>query len=187
MRIVAGQWGGRRLQVPKGRDIRPTSDKVRGAVFNMLRGMGAVEGAVVLDAFCGSGALGLEALSQGAGSCVFVDKARTSLELARGNASQFDALGFSDFICGDSSQDSMYRNYKGAFDLVFLDPPYRKALLDKILQNNDFLESLRDGAIIVLEAEKTFEFLSLQGFEILQEKLYGDTRVVLLRHHKSTS
>ena len=100
MRIVAGQWGGRRLIEPRGRDIRPTSDKVRGAVFNMLRGYGAVEGACVLDAFCGSGALGLEALSQGAHSCVFADKDRASLDLARRNVAQFDAQEMCEFNHG---------------------------------------------------------------------------------------
>ena len=73
MRIVAGIYGGRKLIVPKGRDIRPTSDKIRGAVMNMLRSRDAVEGAHVIDAFCGTGALGLEAMSQGAASCLFVD------------------------------------------------------------------------------------------------------------------
>ena len=89
MRIVAGQYGGRRLEVPKGRDIRPTSDKVRGAIFNALRSRGAVEHARVLDAFCGTGALGLEALSQGA---AHLDKSRESLELARRNAAALGLL-----------------------------------------------------------------------------------------------
>ncbi|MGH1398155.1 MAG: 16S rRNA (guanine(966)-N(2))-methyltransferase RsmD [Alphaproteobacteria bacterium] len=187
MRIVAGQWGGRRLQVPKGRDIRPTSDKVRGAVFNMLRGMGAVNRAVVLDAFCGSGALGLEALSQGASSCVFVDKAKSSLELARLNAAQFEAEGVSRFCYGDAAKDLVYRKYNAAFDLVFLDPPYRKSMIDSVLKNNGFLESLRDGAIIVVEVEREFQYEVDSYFEGLQEKMYGDTKVVILRYDKSAS
>ena len=72
MRIVAGVYGGRRLQVPKGRDIRPTSDKVRGAIFNTLGGLIDFDGARVLDAFCGTGALGIESLSRGVAHCVFV-------------------------------------------------------------------------------------------------------------------
>lgn len=101
MKIVAGKYGGRRLLTPKNRDIRPTSDKVRGAIFNMLASRGALEGAVVLDAFCGTGALGLEALSRGAEHCMFIDKSRTSLALTRENANVFGVGAEASYVSCD--------------------------------------------------------------------------------------
>ena len=105
MRIVAGRYGGRKLMVPKGRDIRPTSDKVRGAVFNMLDSRGAVQGALVLDAFCGTGALGFEALSRGARHCTFIDKNSESLKLCRANAQALGAEGECRFFLQGRNED----------------------------------------------------------------------------------
>ena len=93
MRIVSGLYGGRKIQAPKGRMVRPTTDKVRGAVFNMLQSRGLVDDAVVLDAFCGTGGMGLEALSRGAHSCTFVDSARDSLVCVKENISSLGAEG----------------------------------------------------------------------------------------------
>lgn len=186
MRIVAGQFGGRRLLVPKGQDIRPTSDKVRGAVFNMLRGYGAVQDAHVLDAFCGTGALGLEALSQGALEVTFVDKSRESLALARQNAEAIGVQEVCAFLNKDAKDIGIRKEGVSPFDLVFMDPPYRKSLIPKcleILVNQDWI---RDGAIFVLEAEKEFRYGSFGGFELLKEKIYGDTRVILLRYEKGS-
>ncbi len=87
MRIVSGRHGGRRLQVPKNNKIRPTSDKIRGAIFNMLSAREAIDDAHVLDGFCGTGALGLEALSRGAAQALFIDTSKASLSLARENVS----------------------------------------------------------------------------------------------------
>ena len=99
MRIVSGKYGGRVLKTPRDDAIRPTSDKVRGAMFNALRSRMDFEGVHVLDCFCGTGALGLEALSQGAASCRFVDLNRSSLDLAKDNAA---ALGVeAEFILQD--------------------------------------------------------------------------------------
>ena len=136
MRIVSGQYSGRKLEVPKGRDIRPTSDKVRGAVFNALRSRGAVEDEKVLDAFCGSGALGLEALSQGASSCTFVDKSRHSLELAQRNAKALGLLSPSlqadpTFLrsprkrgsCTDFEKDPRFRGEDIDLDCRVTNPP----------------------------------------------------------------
>ena len=101
MRIISGRYKGRVLEAPRGNDIRPTSDKVRGSVFNILRGRGVLDGVSVLDLFCGTGALGLEALSNGARQCVFVDKDRRSLDLARRNADRLGAEGCA-FILQDA-------------------------------------------------------------------------------------
>ena len=130
MRIVSGIYGGRKLQVPRGKDIRPTSDKVRGAMFNVLRGFDAVDGSRVLDAFCGSGALGLEALSQGAAHVTFCDKSRVSLDLAKENAGALGCAEHSDFILKDALKIDAEA---GPYDLAFLDPPYGQNLIPKIV------------------------------------------------------
>ena len=183
MRIVAGIYGGRKLRVPKGRDVRPTSDKVRGAIFNTLAGYLDFDGACVLDAFCGTGALGLEALSRGADHCVFVDKAKASLDLARENAGGLGAHDASGFKLGDASK--VHLGQGGAFDLVFLAPPYGKGLIEAALENLSRQDVLSDEALIVLESEKGFVLRSHTGFETLKDKLYGDTLVTYLRYKKS--
>ncbi len=182
MRIVAGAYGGRRLMQPKGRDVRPTSDKVRGAMFNILRGLGAVDGARVLDAFCGTGALGLEALSQGSAHVVFVDKVKASLDLARGNAQALGPDGACDFILKDAG--SLRQSHLGSqkFDLVFLDPPYRKDYVPKLLELLALEDVMRDGCVCVLEVEKAFQNAFNEPYVILQEKVYGDTKVIFLRY-----
>lgn len=183
MRIVAGIYGGRRLFVPKNNDIRPTSDKIRGAVFNMLASRGVVEGAYVLDAFCGSGALGLEALSRGALGCTFVDKSRESLDLARKNG---DMLGVeAQYILKDFIKIGIRTAVLNPATLVFLDPPYHKGLVQEALQASVDGGWLADGAWIVCETEKKFHGNLIQGFTCFTqelEKIYGETRIVLLRY-----
>ncbi len=209
MRIVAGQYGGRRLEVPKGRDIRPTSDKVRGAIFNALRSRGAVEEARVLDVFCGTGALGLEALSQGAAHCTFMDKARESLELAKRNAQNLGVLmppslrgglsarrgnpelqNVSPDCFADTRNDEFSANFllKDAtkpgdcpgepFSLIFLDPPYNQSLIVPVLEKLVAGKWLRDGSIVVMEVEKAFRQGLPPAFEPLDEKTYGDTKIM---------
>ena len=179
MRIVAGRHKGRRLQVPKNKDIRPTSDKVRGAIFNALISMGAVEGAQVLDGFCGTGALGLEALSRGAAQCTFTDKARASLDLAKANAQDLGAMDHSTFHVLDIGKS--FAPLGGSkYDLVFLDPPYRMNLLSPVLKGLLGESLLSDGAVLVLEAEKSFEPECADAFTLQFEKIYGDTKVMCL-------
>lgn len=179
MRIVAGTYGGRKLQVPEGRDIRPTSDKIRGAVMNMLRSRDAIDGAVVVDAFCGTGALGLEALSQGAASCVFVDSARESLALAKDNAAMLGVGGT--FLLKDASKIGVRPSTFGMANLIFIDPPYKK---DLILPTLGALQEggwIAQGAWIVCEAEARFEAVWPAFVSLEAEKVYGDTKIILLQ------
>jgi len=210
MKIVAGKYGGRRLDVPKNRDIRPTSDKVRGAIFNMLASRDAIEGAHVLDAFCGTGALGLEALSRGAESCEFIDKSRTSLALARKNA---ELLGVDETITytfGDvrkvmkkqkrcesvqGSHETCDPNLKNAksiqdiccgtnkaYSLIFLDPPYNKNLITSTLRVLKDVLALYDNAWLVCESERDLSYNDIDGFYVDTIKEYGSTRVALLQY-----
>ena len=177
MRIVSGIYGGRKLTVPQGRDIRPTSDKVRGAIFNALRSRGAVEGAVVLDLFCGTGALGLEALSRGAASCTFIDKARSSVELAKENAAMLGAEG--EFIVRDAAKLGMAEE---RYELVFLDPPYKQGLVMAALEVLYEEGWLAQHAMVVVEAEREFSWPGHQAYALLDERTYKDTAVFYLEY-----
>jgi len=180
MRIVAGLYGGRRLSVPKGRDVRPTSDKVRGAMFNTLNGYIDFNGARVLDAFCGTGALGLEAVSRGASHVLFWDKSKDSIGLARDNSESLGVVEQCVFKVCDASK--VHLNRGAAFDLVFLDPPYYKGFVDLTLKNLLDQGAFASGAICVLETEKHLAIHVPQGFEVLKDKQYGDTHVTYLRY-----
>ncbi len=185
MKIVSGAYGGRRLIVPKNKDIRPTTDKVRGAIFNMLGSRGCVDGAHVLDAFCGTGALGIEALSRGAAHCTFMDKARTSLDLTRQN---IEALGIedSDVIFGDATRAINAKPAQG-FDLILLDPPYKKGLLPMAINAIIQAGALSDDAWVMCETERSCEILGRDGLSIDAEKIYGEVKVTLLHYTASLS
>jgi 16S rRNA (guanine966-N2)-methyltransferase len=193
MRIIGGSARGRTLKTPVGQDIRPTSDKVRLAIFNALFSRGGVADKTVLDAFCGTGALGCEALSQGAAKSIFCDISKVSLGLTQENVA---ALGFTDrseFILKDAAKLPPFipsplrgegqgggENGGGKIDIVFLDPPYRKGLIIPVLDTLKSGNWLADGAIIVIETEK--ETPPVEGCgEIVFDKTYGETRVSFLK------
>lgn len=177
MRIVSGIYGGRRLMTPKSKDIRPTSDKVRGALFNALGSLDALHNARVLDGFCGTGALGLEALSRSAAFCVFIDKNSESLSLAKENASQLGADDCCAFKRDDTSK--LTPNNEAPYDLIFLDPPYNKDLISQSLTALHTGEWLSDTAIIICESEKNWSYTG-QEFDIRSEKIYGETKITIL-------
>ncbi len=182
MRIVSGLYKGRRLNVPKNNNIRPTTDKIRGAMFNMLDSRGAIDGAYTLDAFCGSGALGLEALSRGAEFCRFMDKVRDSLSLARENAEMLGADENSKFLLKDTMKIGCKPNSERSFDLIFLDPPYNKGLVEKslgVLSDGGWISK---DAYIVCEMEKRSDFSLPSAFELDDERVYGDIKVMILRY-----
>lgn len=181
MKIVAGQYGGRRLSVPKGRDVRPTSDKVRAAVFNMLESRRAVADAHVLDAFCGTGALGLEAISRGAKSCHFVDKARESLQCARDNAQMLGVEDVVQFRMKDVLKIGVRPTEDAPYDLIFLDPPYNKGFIADMLNGLKEGGWCAPGCWIICETEKQFSLPENFGFYLDAEKLYGNIKVTLLR------
>lgn len=129
MRVITGSARGRRLVAPEGMDVRPTSDKVKEAIFSAVQF--DIPGSTALDLFSGSGQLGIEALSRGAKSCVFVDSSRASLDVTKENIS---AAGFRDSAVVISSDSADYlRMCRQTFDIAFLDPPYGKGIIDKIM------------------------------------------------------
>lgn len=185
MRIVAGRLKGRRLASPAGLDIRPTADRTRQALFDVLEhghlredGSSAVVDAVVLDAFSGTGALGLEAISRGAAAASFIDVSRAALDAARANAKALGVAG--DFILADATNPPRARR---AASLIFLDPPYDKGLALRGLEALAAAGWIAEDAIISLEisGRETAAFVPPPGFEKLDERRYGKARVLLLR------
>lgn len=181
MRIIAGTHGGRRLEVPKSDDIRPTSDKLRGAIFNALGSRIEIEGLTVLDICCGTGALGLEALSRGAGQAVFVDSARSSLDLARKNAGVLGAEGT--FILKEAAKLGGRPQSHALASLFFCDPPYNKNIIPGALAALVSGAWLAPGALGVLELDKKESLDLPSGFTIGHEKIYGDTKVIYAYFH----
>lgn len=182
MRIISGNAGGRRLIAPSGDKTRPTSDKIRGSLFNIL--MSRVADSVVLDLFGGTGAMALEAMSRGAARAVIVDTDRLAIEAIRKNT---QAVMGDDFR---AQVDIIRSDYKRAlsamdrikFDLVFLDPPYM--MTDAYAQAQRMLEQrdlLADDCVLVCERSRDAAVTYAEGFEIYDTRAYGDTVVELVR------
>jgi len=170
MRVVAGIYGGRRLTAPPGSATRPTSDRVREALFSILGA--SVDDARVLDLFAGSGALGIEALSRGAASAVFVDRAPKAIVAIQANLT---ALGIEADVRRMEARSALRTALaRGeAYDLVFLDPPYRRAAgLGREL-SEALAAVLAAGARVVSESDRR-DPLALK-FELAGERRYGDT------------
>ncbi len=178
MRIIAGKHGSRKLKTPEGDAVRPTSDRVRQAVFNMLNARGLVVDAVVIDAFCGTGALGLEALSQGALYCTFFDKSKKSVDLARENITMLKEEGQSHIAVADSIKLGVRPDHIVRADLVFLDPPYHQELVVKAIESLMQGGWLAPDAHFLIETAKA-ENLSCPLIRVEHEKIYGDTKIIL--------
>jgi 16S rRNA (guanine966-N2)-methyltransferase len=175
MRIVAGQVRGHKLAVPKGREVRPTTDRVREALFSILGHR--VQGARVLDLFAGSGALGLEALSRGAESAIFVECAKRIREVLGANIA---ATGFNDgrsrIVTGDALAALRgFEKERLTFDLIFLDPPYASPLLDRSLNILATTSLIESTSVIVSEHPKDNQPKSVESLRILNTRGYGDT------------
>lgn len=179
MRIIAGDYKGRRLYTPLNDNIRPTTDKVKEAVFSIVQGY--LEDAVCVDLFSGSGNLGLEALSRGAKHCYFCDSSRESLALTKKNVEYCCAQDKSTILQGDYSRaiSVIAESEKGA-DIIFLDPPYKKGLMLDCLERIAESGLLSEDGIIVAEhgiEEELPEAVS--GFEKIKERKYGKIVVTL--------
>jgi 16S rRNA (guanine966-N2)-methyltransferase len=187
MRITGGRFGGRVLAGPADERVRPTSDKVRQAVFNVLAhndfGCGfTLEGVRVIDLFAGTGAMGLEALSHGARYSLFVDNSAESRALVRRNVEALGLTGATKIWRRDATDLGLLSgNSGGPFELAFLDPPYRRNLLAPAFQ------ALREGGWLVQDALVVTEHSideappPVAGFETINARDYGDTCIVFLR------
>jgi 16S rRNA (guanine966-N2)-methyltransferase len=176
VRIIAGEWRGRALVAPKGDATRPTADRTREALFSMLVSrLGTLEGLRVADLFAGSGALGLEALSRGAESCVFVEQERQAIDVLRKNIA---ALGARAEVRAQSVLALMAATEP--FDLILLDPPYGtgagEVALDRLLR----LGWIGPSTMISLETARGEE-VRVSGLEIEAERYHGKAKLSLMR------
>ena len=173
MRVDAGKYKGRRLIENKYDHIRPTTDKVRQALFVKLQFF--VPEARVLDLFCGTGAMGIEALSRGASEVVFVDKDERSVQMTKANLKN---LGITAKV-NKCDACTFLEKAEGQFDLIVLDPPYKSGLYEKVLEKIYERDLLAEEGIIVCEhaTEDTFEYAN---FEVFDEKRYGNIMLTYL-------
>ena len=163
MRVITGSARGRRLKTPDNYDIRPTSDNVKEAVFNILQF--DVEGRRVLDLFAGTG--------HGAASAVFIDRDRTAVQIVKDNLKTCGLTGT--VLCGDSLS---YLRSCGRFDLIFVDPPYDSGLYDEVLQTINQVDILSEGGIIIVEARRETPLSDMTApYRALREYRYGKVKI----------
>ena len=183
MRIVGGRFKGANIVAPRGTGTRPTSDRVRESLFNILAhsfdGF-SLDEVRVLDLFAGSGALGLEALSRGASFALLVDNDPDARGAQRENIEVLGLTGSTRLFRRDAIKFGKAGNM-GKFGLVFLDPPYGKDLAQKALMEISRGEWLEEGALCVIEESSSADFKTPEGFESLDERQYGNTKLIFLR------
>lgn len=171
MRVITGSARGRRLKTPENYDIRPTTDNVKEALFNIIQF--DIEGRNVLDLFAGTGQLGIECLSRGAASAVFVDESREAVKIIKenlkncgleGRVLQTDALRF--------------LREGGSFDIIFVDPPYDAGLYENVLESVNFIDILSDGGIIICESRKERNMPEMKApYRKKREYVYGRVKL----------
>ncbi|WP_416832008.1 MAG: 16S rRNA (guanine(966)-N(2))-methyltransferase RsmD [Erythrobacter sp.] len=178
MRIIAGEWRGRKLVAPKGGETRPTADRTREALFSMLMSrLGSFEELRVADLFAGSGALGLEALSRGAAHCLFVEQDRDALSAIKAN---IDTLGARSRTTIDSGSVMGLRTPREAVDLLLLDPPYRSGAGEVALDRMLRLGWINDATWIALETAFDEE-PEIKGLDVDTSRKIGKGRITLMR------
>jgi len=182
MRIVGGRLKGRSLASPSSRDVRPTADRLRESVFNILiHAYGdPIEGARVLDLFAGTGALGIEAVSRGAAFALFVDNGTEARALLRNNVEALGLGGVTKVFRRDATNLGPAHPVE-PFSLVFIDPPYAKGLAEKALASLRDGGWLTPGALLVVEEAKAAAIKAPEGFGELERRAYDDTEFVFLR------
>ncbi len=179
LRIVAGNWRSRLLDIADVPGLRPTSERIRETLFNWLAPY--IHSANCLDLFAGTGALGLEALSRGAGRAVFVENDAVAVESLRRNVDQLEA-GNAAVVHADA-MEYLRRSEEGPFDIVFVDPPFAADLLEVACRLIDELGVLADRGFVYLEQDRGRPLPRLpEGWNVLKDKTAGNVRYVLVRY-----
>lgn len=181
MRVISGIRRGHKLAEFDGEDIRPTTDRVKESIFNLIQGY--VTDASVLDMFSGSGALSFEALSRGAAGAVCIDADKRSVEVIRKNAADLDFTDKCEIIhcsCFDYAEKT-----GGSFDIIFLDPPYNKGFIEPVLCKIAEKGLLKDGGIAVLESDSTDFCGEIEGLVQIKQRRYGRTYITVYSKRKS--
>jgi len=180
MRIISGTSKGRKLVTPKSQFLRPTSDRVKESIFNILRE--EMEGKVVLDLFAGTGNLGIEALSRGAKKAIFVEKGRQALRLIQRNLNQFGLEERSEIIPKDAIRAIGILKQRGeSFDLILMDPPYEKGLIQRTLMKLNSYPVYQKDSILVIEHDRREPLPHIMnGWNLIRERRIGDTVISFL-------
>jgi 16S rRNA (guanine966-N2)-methyltransferase len=175
MRIIAGSFGGRSIAAPDGKKTHPMSERVRNALFNSLGN--TVEGATVLDAFAGTGALGIEAISRGAAHATFIERDRVAQKILQENVESFGISKNTKII--KASVASWFDTYNGPkFDLIFADPPYHDMQFSTVLK---LMGLLKPGALMVLSKPGRSESPTRPGVVVVDNRSYGDAALTYFR------
>ena len=180
MRIISGISKGRKLVTPKRYSVRPTSDRVKESLFNILGG--EVEAKVVLDLFAGTGNLGIEALSRGAKRVIFVEKGRQALRLIQTNLNQLGLVDRSEILPRDANRAIGILNQRGeCFDLILMDPPYEKGLIQRTLMKLIAHPIYHRDSILVIEHNRREPLPHwLDGWNLMRQQKIGDTLLSFL-------
>ncbi len=186
MRIIAGQAKGRKLITPNGDDVRPTTDRVKEAVFSMIAPY--IHGSLVLDLFSGTGNLGLEAISRGAEKAFFVDKSRDSIKIISRNILKLDMKSKSEIKNTDALKAiDDFRSSNIKFDIIFMDPPYGKGIIKSCIEEIDRSGLLNKDGIIVIEHNELEKIdANIGNLNILKDKKYGNTIITIYTNVKET-
>lgn len=184
MRIVGGRWGGRRIEAPAGRGTRPTTERAREAVASMILSAAELDlaGVSVLDAFAGSGAMGLELLSRGAESCVFVERDRRAAALVRKNVAALGAGDRTRVLAGDAFALAERGSLGGPFAVVYLDPPYATSAeaVSRLVASLAAHGALAPGAVVAYERAAGSPGLSVPGLSVPRTRSLGAGAVDLM-------
>ena len=182
IRIIGGEYRGRKLKVPPGMDIRPSSDQLREGLFNMLSSLTDFGSMIFIDLYAGTGALGLEALSRGAKKVIFIEESRKNMSVLKQNIESISP----EQNCFELAQDSSVQWLFGFADpghpcVVFLDPPFSGNEYELILNKLTVLPSIRAGSLIVVESNQAREILFPEALLLLKHRRYGSVTLDILR------
>jgi 16S rRNA (guanine(966)-N(2))-methyltransferase RsmD len=186
MRVISGTSKGRKLVTPRSQSVRPTSDRVKESIFNILRE--EIEGKRVLDLFAGTGNLGIEALSRGAEKTIFVEKGRQALRLIQRNLNQFGLEDQSEIIPKDVNRAIGILKQRGeSFDVIFMDPPYEKGLIEKTLMKLNSHPIYCGDSLLVIEHNRREPLPNhVEGWNLIRQQRIGDTLISFLTPRKDS-
>ena len=184
MRVITGSARGRRLRELEGQETRPTTDRVKEGIFNIIQF--DIEGRRVLDLFAGTGQLGIEALSRGAASAVFVEQRREAAALIRDNLTLTGLAGSARVVCGDAF--AFLQSAKETFDIILIDPPFAAGLWENALNSISRFDILSDHGIIVCESRAEWSMPELAApYEAGREYRYGQIKLTVCRRSGSVN
>lgn len=175
MRVISGIRRGAKLITREGDDVRPTTDRVKESIFNLIQEFLPCD--TVLDLFAGSGALGIEAVSRGSSKCICVDCDKLSLDTVKKNYENLRLLESCELVLSDAS--AYLKRCSDKFDIIFLDPPYNKGFTTPVMELLNERNLLNDDGVIVIESDDGDDLPEFAGFNILKKKKYGRTIITL--------